>query len=84
MAKLTGRRAAMNRTLEEASRSIRQRLWSERRDEALTAFSARLREASDVEVNDEALQHVRIPGTPSPEPEAPAAPGEAPSETTDP
>ena len=64
--KLTGRRAEMNRTLEEASRPIRQRLWSERRDNAIEEFVAELRAAADVEVDESALAHVRIPGPPTP------------------
>ncbi|MEM7609124.1 MAG: peptidyl-prolyl cis-trans isomerase [Myxococcota bacterium] len=57
---LTGRRAAMQRTLEEASRTIRLRLAEKARDEAMEAFVARLRAAEDVEINAEALQQVRV------------------------
>ncbi len=65
--RLTGKRPALERSIEDASRSIRQRLWAERRDEAVESFVAELRGAADVEVDEEALAHVRIPETvPSP------------------
>jgi len=58
--KLTGRRAAMHRSLEEASTPIRTRLHRERREAAIQALIDELRAESDVEENLEALQNVRI------------------------
>ncbi|MFK8003492.1 MAG: peptidylprolyl isomerase [Polyangiales bacterium] len=69
LVKLTGRRAAMNRSVEEASRTIRQRLWSERRDAAVESFVDGLREDANIEIDRSALEHVRIGGG-SPAPEA--------------
>lgn len=62
LVKLTGRRAAMNRSVEEASRTIRQRLWSERRDTAVETFVDGLREDANIEIDRSALEHVRIGG----------------------
>lgn len=69
LVKLTGRRAAMNRTIEEASRTIRQRLWSERRDSAVESFVDGLREDANIEIDRTALEHVRIGGATAPAPE---------------
>ncbi|MFT5354953.1 MAG: peptidyl-prolyl cis-trans isomerase C [Polyangiales bacterium] len=68
--KLTGRRAPMNRTIEESSRTIRQRLWSERRDNAIESFVDGLREDANIEIDRSALEHVRIGGATPPAPEA--------------
>jgi peptidyl-prolyl cis-trans isomerase C len=61
--KLTGRRAAMHRTFEEAERPIRSRLWRERREQAIQELIDRLRAESDVEENLDLLSevHVEIP-----------------------
>lgn len=58
--KLTGRRAPMRRTLEEADRPIRNRLHRERREAALQELLERLRNEDDVEVSFEALDEVRL------------------------
>lgn len=58
--KLTGRRAALSRTLEEASRPIRHRLWRERREQAIEGLVERLRGEADVEEHLELLSEVRI------------------------
>lgn len=58
--KLTGRRAAMHRSLDEASTSIRNRLFREQREAAIQELLTELRSASDVEENLEALDHVRL------------------------
>src|SRR5690606_4134219 len=58
--KLTGRRAAMHRTLQEAERPIRSRLARERREAAIQRLIDRLRRESDVEENLEALSDVRL------------------------
>lgn len=62
--KLTGRRPALVRSLEEARRPIQNRIWRERRDQAVEDFVAELRAAADVEVNPSVLESVRIDVTP--------------------
>lgn len=58
--KLTGRRAAMHRSLAESSTPIRNRLWRERREASIQELIDELREASDVEVNLDALDQVQL------------------------
>ncbi len=58
--KLTGKRAALHRTLEEASRPIRNRLWRERREQRVTDFIAGLRRAANVTVDEAALATLRV------------------------
>lgn len=58
--KLTGRRAPLRRTLEEASRPIRHRLWRERRERAVEELVARLRSEADVQEDLALLDRVRI------------------------
>ena len=58
--KLTGRRAAMHRTLQEAETPIRNRLWRERRETNIQTLIDELRAESDVEENLEMLENVRI------------------------
>ncbi len=58
--KLTGRRAAMHRTLEEADRSIRSRLWRQRNEAAVQRLIDELRAESDVQQSLELLQQVRL------------------------
>ncbi len=62
--KLTGRRPALVRSLEEARRPIQNRIWRERRDQAVEDFVAELRAAADVEVNPAVLETVRVDVTP--------------------
>ena len=71
--KLTGRRAAMNRTFEQAERVIRNRLWRERREGAIEALIAELRAEADVQENLELLSEVHIEAAAEAE-DAPAAP----------
>lgn len=59
--KLTGRRAAQTRTLEQVSRAIRHRLWRARRQEALESMIRQLRAEADVEQHLELLSEVRVP-----------------------
>lgn len=73
--KLTGRRAAMHRSLEEAARPIRNRLWRERREAGIEALISELRAEADVEENLDLLQQVRLelpegdsPRLPNPQP----------------
>lgn len=58
--KLTGRRAAMHRTLEEADRPIRSRLFRQRREDAIQQLIDQLRAESDVEQNLDLLDEVRL------------------------
>lgn len=58
--KLTGRRAALHRSLEEARRPIQNRLWREKREKAIDDFLDRLRREANVEESFEELEHVRI------------------------
>lgn len=58
--KLTGRRAAMHRSLEEAERSIRSRLWRQRSEEAVQRLIDELRADADVQENLELLRDVRL------------------------
>ena len=58
--KITGRRAPLHRTLEEAARPIRHRLWRERRETAVEEMVARLRAEADVEEDLSLLDQVRI------------------------
>lgn len=77
--KLTGRRPALTRSLEEAHRPIQNRIWRETRDRAVEEFVAELRGAADVEVNPDVLSTVRIDGEPGEAgPEVPT--NEAPTE----
>jgi peptidyl-prolyl cis-trans isomerase C len=59
--KLTGRRAALHRSLEEAARPIRHRLWRERREQAVEELVQRLRAEADVEEDLSLLSEIRIP-----------------------
>jgi peptidyl-prolyl cis-trans isomerase C len=76
--KLTGRRAAMHRALEEAERPIRNRLWRERREQAIQQLIDRLRRESDVEENLDLLSEVQIdvpaPDSPAVHPQIPGHP----------
>ncbi|RLB56247.1 MAG: hypothetical protein DRJ42_03895 [Deltaproteobacteria bacterium] len=58
--KLTGRRAALNRTLDEARRPIQNRLWRERREARVQEFIAELRENAEIEEHLDLLGEVRI------------------------
>lgn len=58
--KLTGRRAALSRSLEESRRPIQNRLWRERRERAVEDLVARLRTEANVNENVAALESVQI------------------------
>lgn len=58
--KLTGRRAALSRSVEEATRPIRHRLWRERRERAVEELVTRLRAEADVQEDLSLLDQVRI------------------------
>ena len=72
--KLTGRRAALHRSLEEARRPIQNRLWRERREQRISEFLERLRREANVEENYELLDLVRIDVPEGAVPEAPEPP----------
>lgn len=57
---LTGKRAELKRTYEQAKRAIRHKLTKERKDEAMEALTKRLREQVQVEVDYEALDEVVV------------------------
>jgi peptidyl-prolyl cis-trans isomerase C len=58
--KLTGRRAAITRRLEEAERPIRNRLWRERREQSIQQLIDHLRAESDVEEHYDLLNEVHL------------------------
>ncbi|HKP56383.1 MAG TPA: peptidyl-prolyl cis-trans isomerase [Polyangiales bacterium] len=58
--KLTGKRDAMKRTLEDARRLIQNRLWRQKREEAIEKFVADLRAKADVKENPQLLAKVRV------------------------
>jgi peptidyl-prolyl cis-trans isomerase C len=57
---LTGKRAALKRTYEQAKRAIRHKLARERKDAAMEALTERLRKEVDVEVDYAALEDVEV------------------------
>jgi parvulin-like peptidyl-prolyl isomerase len=58
--KLTGKRDAQKRTLEDARRMIQNKLWRQKREEAIDKFIADLRAKAHVQINSEALAKVRV------------------------
>lgn len=58
--KLTGRRPAESRSIEQATPTIRLRLWRERRQQAMEDFVARLRREANVEVHPDRLRPIRL------------------------
>lgn len=58
--KLTGRRAALRRTVEDARRSIQNKLLRDRREKAITDYVAKLRAEANVEEHWENLGDVHI------------------------
>lgn len=58
--KLTGKRAALSRSLDEARRLIQNRLWRERREQAIDKFIADLRSKANVEEHLESLSQVKV------------------------
>lgn len=57
--KLTGKREAMTRSLEDARRLIQNRLWREKREAAIEGFVSELRQKADVQLNEDALSKVQ-------------------------
>jgi peptidyl-prolyl cis-trans isomerase C len=66
---LTGKRAALERTYEQAKRAIRHKLTRERKDAAMKALTERLREEVPIEIDYGALDEVKVEV-----PELPTAP----------
>ncbi|MCS6858376.1 MAG: peptidyl-prolyl cis-trans isomerase [Sandaracinaceae bacterium] len=58
--RLTGRRGPLQRTLEEAARSIRHRLWREKRERAVEELVQKLRAEADVVEHLELLSEVKF------------------------
>lgn len=58
--KLTGKRAALSRSLDEARRLIQNRLWRERREQAIDKFIADLRAKANVEEHLDRLSQVKV------------------------
>ncbi|MBW1832534.1 MAG: hypothetical protein JRJ10_12710, partial [Deltaproteobacteria bacterium] len=57
---LTGKRAGVTRTYEQAKRAIRHKLTRERKDAAMEALTERLRKQINVEVDYDALKSVEV------------------------
>ena len=57
---LTGKRAPLTRTYEQAKRAIRHKLIRERKDAAIESLTERLRKEVDVEIDYEALKDIQI------------------------
>lgn len=58
--KLTGKRDAMERSLEDARRMIQNRLWREKREKAIDAFVADLRAKANVQEDMALLSQVKV------------------------
>ena len=67
--KMTGERAALDRSLEDARRLIQNRLWRKKREEAIERFVGELRKKGEIKENLELLTQVKI------DTQAPATPG---------
>jgi peptidyl-prolyl cis-trans isomerase C len=71
--KMTGERAALERSLEDARRLIQNRLWRKKREEAIERFVSDLRKKGEVKENLGLLSQVKI-DTQSPAPQGAALP----------
>jgi parvulin-like peptidyl-prolyl isomerase len=58
--KLTGERAALSRSLDDARRLIQNRLWRKKREEAIETFVADLRKKGNVKENLDLLTQVKV------------------------
>jgi peptidyl-prolyl cis-trans isomerase C len=67
--KLTGSRPQLSRKLAEVQETIRAKLWRERREQAVDAFVAKLREANPPELHPELIETIKL----DPPPEKPAS-----------
>jgi peptidyl-prolyl cis-trans isomerase C len=61
--KLTGRRKALVRTLDEVKQQIRNRLYGDKRRDSMEAFVKKLREGSSIKIDENKLAKVQIEGT---------------------
>jgi peptidyl-prolyl cis-trans isomerase C len=61
--KLTGRRKALVRTFDEVKQQIRNKIWGEKRKDAMEAFVKRLRDGSKIKIDEAKLAKVQIEGT---------------------
>jgi peptidyl-prolyl cis-trans isomerase C len=59
--KLTGKRDAFTRTLEDARRLIQNRLWRQKREDAIEKFVAELRGKAKIQESPELLAKVQVP-----------------------
>lgn len=64
LVKLTGRRDAEQRTIEQASEGIRLRLWREKRQRAIDDFVDGLRQANPPELHPDLMRPIRLDGPP--------------------
>ncbi len=64
--KLTGKREAMTRTLEDARRLIQNRIWRKKREDAIENFVAELRKKAEVKESPELLAKVQVQPDPTP------------------
>ncbi len=64
---LTGKRAALKRTYEQAKRAIRHKLIRERKESAMEALTEKLRKQVQVDVDYDALEDIRIEAPPLPQ-----------------
>jgi len=64
LVKLTGRRDAEQRTIEQASEGIRLRLWREKRQRAIDEFVDGLRRAHPPELHPDRMRPIRLDGPP--------------------
>jgi peptidyl-prolyl cis-trans isomerase C len=76
--KLTGRRPEEHRTYEEASQTIRLRMWRERRQTGLEELVRELRERYQPEIHEERMEPIRL--DPPPEPDGDEATEEGPAD----
>lgn len=58
--KLTGRREALSRSLEEVRRPLQHRLWREKREKAVESLVQQLRAQAHIEVDEEVLAQIQI------------------------
>jgi peptidyl-prolyl cis-trans isomerase C len=65
---LTGKRAALKRTYEQAKRAIRHKLVRERKEAAMKALTERLRKEVAIEIDYDALKEVEVDVPPLPQP----------------
>jgi peptidyl-prolyl cis-trans isomerase C len=58
--KMTGQRAPLERTVQDAQRLIQNRLWREKREAAIDKFVGDLRQKADVKENADLLKQVKV------------------------